>query len=301
MKTYKEIIAEIANTNRYFIELNNQDIRTLQSVLLEMYKDIARLCDEEGITLFLGGGSCLGVVRHKGFIPWDDDLDLMLLRADYEKLIQLCEEGRLGNKYEFNYPNKKNGSCLPLMKIYRKNSLLVESFNECEAFPTGIYIDLFIMDFVPRLKICRILKGGIADCIKLISRSVLYVQYPSKSSQNLMAVSPALKILSKLKKLMGHILSVIPQTKWVYWFDRFVASTKGNMITIPAGRKCYIGETHDYSVFFPPQKASFEGIEVNIPSDYDKYLKNLYHDYMSIPPENKREKHFVLKFQLPQD
>ena len=86
MKTYKEVITEIANTNDCFIELTNQDIRALQLVLLEMYKDIAKLCDEEGITLFLGGGSCLGAVRHKGFIPWDDDLDLMLLRADYEKI-----------------------------------------------------------------------------------------------------------------------------------------------------------------------------------------------------------------------
>ena len=97
-------------------------VKHLQRVILGIITDIDALCQKNSIDYYLVGGSTIGAVRHKGFIPWDDDLDVMMRRDDYEKLIRLCKEGRLGNKYEFDYPNRDTDAKTVFLKIYRKNS-----------------------------------------------------------------------------------------------------------------------------------------------------------------------------------
>lgn len=302
MKSDKEIMNSLAHKVDYLHELTKHESLELKKVLLSIYKDIAKLCKDEGLQLMLAGGSCLGAVRHKGFIPWDDDLDIIMAREDYEKLIRLCELGKLGSKYEFDYPNNKKDARNVFLRIYRKNSLDVELFIENSPFPKGIFVDIFALDSVPKLKCMQALKGFFAKVIQFIAIMVLYAQYPSQSLYEFVSLDSSLKRRYKIKRCIGSIFSIIPHRKWIYWFDSFVASTKtGHPIGIPAGRKYYNGEIFDPSVFFPPRKAMFEGETVFIPANYDKYLSNLYHDYMQIPPENKRERHFVLKFQLPKD
>lgn len=87
--------------------------------------------------------------------------------------------------------------------------------------------------------------------------------------------------------------------KWAVLFDTFVKSKKDtNYVTIPAGRKGYAGETVETSVMFPVRQATFEGLTVNIPSNIHRYLQNLYGDYMVIPPEKKRERHYVVDIKI---
>ena len=101
------------------------------------------------------------------------------------------------------------------------------------------------------------------------------------------------------RMFLGHLFGIISHRKWVWWFDRLNAKSKrSNYLTIPTGRKHYIGETQLADVFFPVQKGVFEGIEVNIPSNYDAYLTSLYGNYMQVPPVEKRERHFVYIFSL---
>ena len=94
MKSDTQMLNELAAQSEYLHVLTEEESKDLKQMLLIMYKDIAKLCDENNITFMLGGGSCLGAIRHKGYIPWDDDLDLMMFRRDYEALIQLCREDR---------------------------------------------------------------------------------------------------------------------------------------------------------------------------------------------------------------
>mgnify|MGYP002293661125 FL=1 len=217
-------------------------------------------------------------------------------------MIRLCKEGRLGDKYEFDYPNKDADAKTVFLKIYRKNSFNIELFNENSPFPKGLYIDVFALDSVPQSKFMQAMKGFVANVIQFISIMVLYAQYPSKSLSEFVSLDSSLKRRYQIKKIMGSFFGIIPHAKWVYWFDRFVASSKnGNPLGIPTGRKYYNGEIFDASVYFPPKEALFEGEIVYIPADYDRYLTNLYHDYMQLPPVEKRERHFILKFQLPND
>ena len=113
-------------------ELTDQDRQRLHSTLLEMYDKIRNLCQAYSLTCLLGGGSCLGAIRHRGFIPWDDDLDLMMPRRDYDIFVKLCLSGELGDAFEFSVPSKDIDSKNTFLKIYKKNT--INSLNDVEYF-----------------------------------------------------------------------------------------------------------------------------------------------------------------------
>ena len=302
MKSDSELMNELAQRTNYLRVLTQEESAAMKKALLAIYCDVADLCEKNNLTIMLSGGSCLGAVRHKGFIPWDDDLDVMMPRADYEKLIALLQKGELGNKYEYNIPNAQTDSKNVFLKIYRKNSRNVEVFNENTPFPKGLYLDVFALDAVPKTRIGQLLKGFIANAIQYCSILVLYAQYPSKALREFMSLDKQAERRYRIKCFVGRLLSIIPHQKWVYWFDKWVASDRlDRKWGIPTGRKYYNGEIFDKEVFLPTVSAEFEGVQVQIPGKYDMYLKNLYHDYMQLPPVEKRERHFIVDFQLPQE
>ncbi|MGN0226612.1 MAG: phosphorylcholine transferase LicD [Paludibacteraceae bacterium] len=300
MKSDFELMNELAKQTDYLHELTERESNALKIALLDMYQDIAKLCEEHQLTVMLCGGSCLGAVRHKGFIPWDDDLDLLMPRKDYEQLIDLLEQGKLGENYEFNTPNSKTDCKNVFLKIYRKNTLNVDIYSDSSPFPQGISIDVFALDAVPRTIWGQKLKGLIANGLQFISIVVLYAQYPSAHLKEFMSLDKDTKRRYQFKYLLGKIFGIIPHRKWVWWFDRYVASDRENRPWgIPTGRKYYSGEIFPKEVYVPAREAEFEGIKVYIPNQYDPYLRNLYHDYMQLPPVEKRERHFIIELKLP--
>lgn len=299
MKTDTQIMNEAAILQGCLHILSEEDSKAQKALLLDMYKDIAYLCDKHELVYMMGGGTCLGAVRHKGYIPWDDDLDIMMPRASYEKLIQLLAEGALGEKYEYDAPNAKKDCKNPFLKIYRKNTLDIEITSETVPGPKGIFIDVFPMDYAPNNNVIRKIKGAISDFLQAVCSCVLYTEYPSKRYKEFMMKTDEGKKRYRQRMFLGHLFGVIPHRKWVYWFDQLNAnSKKSSYLTIPTGRKHYMGETQLVEVFIPEQKGMFEGIEVNLPFNYDVYLSSLYGNYMQVPPVEKRERHFVYKYSL---
>lgn len=299
MKSDFELMNELAKRSDYLRELTDDESKALKQALLAMYVDIARLCEAHNLTVMLCGGSCLGAIRHKGFIPWDDDLDLLMPRRDYEQLIRLLEQGALGENYEFNTPNSKTDAKNVFLKIYRRNTLNVDIYSDTPAFPQGIAIDVFALDAVPRTRFGQYLKGLIANGLQFASIVVLYAQYPSVHLREFMSLDRDMLRRYRFKCLLGRILGIIPHRKWVWWFDRFVACDRDDrQWGIPTGRKYYNGEIFPREVYVPAAEAEFEGMKVHIPNQFDPYLRNLYKDYMQLPPEDKRERHFCIKLQL---
>lgn len=302
MKSESQIMSELSHKTHYLRELTDEESASLKNAILDIYKDVAALCDKHGLTYMMSGGTCLGTIRHQGFIPWDDDLDVMMPRKDYELLIRLLEDGALGNNYEFTYPNAKKDANTVFLKIFRKNSKDVELATISTPFPKGIFLDVFALDAVPKSKIGQKIKGFIANAIQFIAISRLYTQYPSQQLKEYMFLDEDLKKRYRVKLIIGKLASFASHAKWVFWFDKFVASSKeGNPWGIPTGRKYYNGEIFNKSVFVPVKKGIFEGLEVNIPSDTHSYLTNLYKKYMELPPVEKRERHFICEFQLPKE
>lgn len=302
MKSDSELMNELAKRTDYLRELTEEESKALKNALLDMYVDIARLCEQHQLTVMLCGGSCLGAIRHKGFIPWDDDLDLLMPRHDYEQLIRLLEQGALGKNYEFNTPNPKTDSKNVFLKIYRKDTRNVDVFSDNTPFPKGIGIDVFALDAMPKTRLGQRVKGLIANGLQFISIVVLYAKYKSEHLKEFMSLDPDTKRRYRFKCLLGKIFGIIPHRKWVWWFDQLVASEREDLpLGIPTGRKYYAGEIFPREVYLPAREAEFEGVKVYIPNQFDPYLRNLYHDYMQLPPVEKRERHFIVEFQLPNE
>ena len=303
MKTYKELLNELANKgNSPLRTLTDKESANLKKEILKIYLDVAEICKQHNLTLMLFGGSCLGAVRHKGYIPWDDDLDVVMCRSDYEKFKQLCAENILGDKYEYCYPSKEKDSPVMFMKIYLKDSVDLEMGSESTPFPKGIFLDIFIIDGVPENKwLCK-LKGYAANSLRLIANMVASAVYPSEIQKKFVSQDKDLNRQYKIRFYLGKLFSVISHKKWVYWYDKFVSCDKhSGKISIPTGTKLYNGGISYYDDYYPAREAEFEGHKVYIPNNYHKYLENTYGNYMEIPPIEKRERHFIIDFKLPKN
>ena len=302
MKTDTQIMNEIAIASGYLIPISEEDSKAQKKLLLEMYYELSALCDKHGLDYMAGGGTCLGAIRHNGFIPWDDDLDIMMPRASYEQLVKLLATGALGKNYEYDTPNADKDCKNTFLKVYRKNTLDVEITSEVAPGPRGIFIDIFPMDYAPNNKYHRKIKALISDFLQAVCTCVLYAEYPSSLYREFMMQSKEGRKRYKRRMFLGKFFGIIPHRVWVWWFDQLNAkSSKTDLMTIPTGRNHYMRETLPVSVFLPTQKHKFEDVEIRVPANYDVYLTSLYRDYMSIPPVEKRERHFVYKFSLNSD
>ncbi len=298
MKSFKELLNEYSNSSS-FRRISEEELIALKRCVLDIYIKVAELCERNNLILMLGGGSVLGAVRHKGFIPWDDDMDLNMFREDYNKLLKLCEEGALGENYEYTFPSKKHDAPNAFLKIYRKNSKLVGYRGELSHYPMGVSIDVFPIEYAPTNVIVRRCKGVIANCIRLVANL-------SRESEELKTLKDSLPYRNKLfwyvlaRYILGRSFTFVSHKQWVLLFDTFVQSNKiSKLVVAPTGRKLYNGEIYPYEVFYPVKKGIFEGISVNLPSDTDYYLKNMFGDYMKIPPVEKRESHMIKELHLP--
>jgi lipopolysaccharide cholinephosphotransferase len=155
--------------------LNDEESKRLQGILLEMYTDILAFCEKKGLCLLLGGGSILGSVRHGGFIPWDDDLDLMMPREDYDVFAQTFEKS-MGDKYELFIPDGKHQVTNLFMKVSKKGTIEEDICTIGNAITPGIVIDIFPMEYTPENSLVRKIKGVCSDVFAYTVISVYMFQ-----------------------------------------------------------------------------------------------------------------------------
>lgn len=291
----KRVLSGLHDRNRC-VEIDESLRRELQRVLLSMYLDIKEVCERNGISLFLCGGSALGAVRHRGFIPWDDDLDVSMTRSDYDRFQELFYR-ELGDKYYLKAPGYKEGSRIRFPKVMKKNTVFRELGNLAPDEECGVFVDIFIIDNVPDNMLLRNMKGAVCNGLEFISGQVRVQNERSDLLMN--EIKKADKKQYFIRKAAGVLFSFRSVNAWNRTLDRWIQYNKeSRYCALATGRKHYFGEILPRAVFLPGKKGLFEGHDVLLYADVDAYLKNLYGDYWQIPPESERERHVVEDIRL---
>ena len=273
----------------------DQEITRMKEILLMIYKDVFAVCKENNLTLFLGGGSALGAVRHGGFIPWDDDMDLMMMRDDYETFKRIFDR-TLSLKYSLQVPGAPGKTPTNLfMKVVLKGTSCVELVQAEAPGDHGLWIDIFPIEHAPRNKVIRRVKGFMTDALAYTCVSGYMRKFESGKMREYTKGSRGANINRLIRKTIGVVSAFVPYEKMYDFFDRFSRGKKETgFITIPTGIRHYMGELHKKDVFFPAKEILFEGEKAYVPNRVHEYLTQLYGDYMTLPPEEKRERHLYV-------
>ncbi|SFD55384.1 lipopolysaccharide cholinephosphotransferase [Sharpea azabuensis] len=294
MKSSKAIYSSIFND----LILSQEDLDKLHKALFSMLIDIKAVCEQNNITFFLAGGSALGAVRHKGFIPWDDDLDIMMFRSEYIKFRSLFLN-ELRDKYDLVEPLEE-GYTQKKPKLFLKKSVFKEITSDGlpERF-NRLFIDIFLIEDVPASKIKRKILGNFYNFAFSASSLIADYKYPSRTILEKGKINRDLLNYYKLRRRMGFLFNILGGMHLYIKITQVLSHSKKETgwVAIPSGIS-YNREVFRKNIFEDMIKVSFNGELFNIPKNYDLYLTNLYGDYMKIPPIEERQVHSTTEFKI---
>ncbi len=253
--------------------MDKESLKRLHNELLEIYEEIARVCDAHNLSYFVIGGTLLGAEIHKGFIPWDDDLDIGMPREDYEKFIKLCPK-ELKDKYYLHDITTDENYWVAFAKVCKKGTVLVEEKLTEKKEHDGIYVDVCPFDYTNKCVFNTI------DRIKwrIIAWLINYIS----------SVGTNQPIRSSKAKLLARVFSRFSIKKLALFRDKLIKSYdkgKHSYFIDLAGGRSLENSCFRYDVIMPLKKMIFGNTTVVAPNNPESYLTQLYTEkYKIIPP-----------------
>lgn len=275
------------------MEYEPKQLRRLQLALLEIAKDIDRVCRENDIEYFLDSGSCLGAMRHGGFIPWDDDVDLGMMREDYNRFLEVAPDA-LGEDYVMAHPGNSDRLAGQFAKVWKRGTVFATEETIEAGIDQGIFIDIFPFDEVcadeaaarKQLRSCR------------IWQSISYL-YHSKSIN-----VPDGGIMGAAERaacavVHGIVRALLDPDRIRGKFEQsaFQGAADGSGVYV---NMCYAqGGSFRRDILLPTATLEFEGHPFPAPADPEAYLEIAYgKTWRELPPECQRRNHAPVKLDF---
>lgn len=270
-------------------KVSDEQLKSLHKVQIEILDEVVRICKKHNITYFLIGGTLLGATRHNGFIPWDDDLDVAMLRKDYEKFIDIAKT-ELDKKYYLQDISTDKKYWQNFAKIRKNNTLFDEKMIENIDTHKGIFVDIFPLDNLTKINIFYKIKWSI---IKNLSSFCLYYRgiYTKEQVNHY--------YLCKLFSIIG-MKNILKMCNFIMKMD---LNKETQFLVSYGGSYSREKEVYRKEWFFPVSKIKFENKTYTCPNNNDAILSQVYGDYMKLPPVEKRVTHLPNKiiFDLKED
>ncbi len=272
--------AKKMNSKKNDIKKRKLTLEEIHSYELDMLQAFADVCEELDLPYFLAGGTLLGAIRHKGFIPWDDDIDVMMLRPDYDRFIQNAE--LVASKGPYKLAAYELGNLnYPFAKIYDKRTRIDKLYDN-DATERNLWIDIFPIDGLPDDD--RIVNQIYKKCFT--ARKILRLQ-SARPGQGKTALKRIVKpVLIMLSKPIGR-------KRILRYIDTLCRTYSPDECNFVGGISNGYGpqEKMPKKEFMDRVEVQFEDRTVYAPGCWDYYLSQLYGDYMKLPPEDQREDH----------
>jgi lipopolysaccharide cholinephosphotransferase len=266
-------------------------LEKIHKIQLEMALDVKKICEKYSIRYFIVAGTLLGAVRHGGFIPWDDDLDIGMLREDYEKFIEVSKNELSNDNFLQNW-NTEPKFALPITKIRRIGTKFVEQNSAKVQINKGVYIDIFPFDQVPR----KIMERRSQNIMTYVIKRILLIRQGYKLWDDKDCLK---KLLYKILKIASKMISVNRAKQILYKVMTKYNYINSDYIVTHGGSYGYWKETINKKWIENLTSIEFEGHLFPCPNDYHNYLINMYGDYMKLPPESDRyNRHEIIKLEL---
>lgn len=296
--SFKEKMEQIDPAAEKLIVLSQEDIDRIHKALLYMLEKLDEFCTKNHVEWTLAGGSILGAVRHKGFIPWDDDADVHMTREAFNKFRQAFYdkpmEGFLlkcpGDPgYLYHYP-----------KLYLIDSIFRE-LQSNDKNPNNLFIDIFPLENTYRSGWKRRIHGFQCNLYALAVSSLRI----DACKETLLAYtkhSPEAHRAVKTRCLQSSLFKFRSLTSWLKGADRCFSKVKdknSSLIVIPSGAQHYFGELYGRKQMTERKYVPFENTMLPIPKDAEGILRQRYgNNFMDLPPVSRRAKHAILEYKV---
>lgn len=258
--------------------LSPQELRAIQEKSLEILVYFKDFCQKHGLLFYFCGGCCIGAIRHKGFIPWDDDIDVFMPRKDYERLAQLWPK-EADPQYAYCRSDKGHYLRSLLSAISDENTTFIKERQQDLDISHGIRLEILPLDGCPESRFAR-------------KRQILWALIYSMFNNN---EAPTSK--GKGAYLLGRFLLALAPTqgmRYRVWrlaekrMSRWPITPETKHITELCARYQYMVNDYPAEAFASAKWVEFEGLSMPVPIGYDTYLRMAFGDYMQLPPEEER-------------
>lgn len=274
---------------------DRETLSKVQAVQKKILKDVLRVCEENKIDVFAVFGTALGVVRHHGFIPWDDDIDVAMFREDFIKFKKVAQR-ELGQKYEFLTPEINHNYAATVVHFQKRGTKFVSiDTKECD-YTQGICIDIFVYDHLARgrvKKMCQYFETWFLGRLLFLSgKGTVFIPYIGIKKKVAVAICSVIRFLLKLFRVSP--LKIYKKFKKIS--QKYNGKNAEYYVAFETP-KPWLNAMSKNDIY-PLKKMKFDDFYINVPNNVDGHLKRIFGDYMKLPPVEKRVNHrpYLIEF-----